>query len=287
MSDKWLWEEAKAAGRLSGAGLAHPHEFDIHGGGVDLVFPHHENEVAQSTCGFGTDIMANIWMHNGFLQVEGEKMAKSAGNFVTIRDALHGLRSIDGQIAPGWGETLRLNMLRTHYRQPINWTDHGLIESQIIHDSFLQAAKLGTLENAKVSKAVQEALEDDLNTPAAFAELTALAKAARTNTDAANELVGSIQTFFGFSDLLKHVPQKDEVREAVEKALKEVTARKNGVDPDIVDRRIEHRLKAREAKNWAEADRIRDELASMGIALKDSKDPKTGEIITTWEVARP
>ena len=86
MSDKWLWDEAKAG--LSPAGLAHPHEFDIHGGGIDLMFPHHENEIAQSRCAHGTAVMANYWLHNGFLQVEGEKMSKSLGNFVTIRELL-------------------------------------------------------------------------------------------------------------------------------------------------------------------------------------------------------
>src|SRR5208337_1694149 len=90
--------------------------FDIHGGGIDLVFPHHENEIAQTRCAFGHDVMANVWMHNGFLQVEGEKMSKSLGNFVTIR-----------QLLESWpGDVLRLNMLHTHYRQPIDWTGTGL-----------------------------------------------------------------------------------------------------------------------------------------------------------------
>ena len=94
--------------------------FDIHGGGIDLVFPHHENEIAQSRCGHGTDVMARFWLHNGFLQVEGEKMSKSLGNFITIHDLLR-----------DWpGEVMRFNMLRTHYRQPIDWTHKGLEESQ-------------------------------------------------------------------------------------------------------------------------------------------------------------
>ena len=97
--------------------------FDIHGGGIDLVFPHHENEIAQSRCAFHSKVMANYWMHNGFLQVEGEKMAKSAGNFVTIRDLLKPI---------GRAKCVRLNMLRTHYRQPIDWTVKGLEESSKI-----------------------------------------------------------------------------------------------------------------------------------------------------------
>ena len=118
MSDHWLW--TKAEPRLSPAGLAHPHQFDIHGGGVDLVFPHHENEIAQSRCAFHTPVMANYWMHNGFLMVEGEKMAKSLGNFITIRELLD-----------AWpGDEIRLAMLQTHYRQPINWTAAGLREAK-------------------------------------------------------------------------------------------------------------------------------------------------------------
>src|SRR6266571_7584244 len=100
--------------------------FDIHGGGIDLVFPHHENEIAQSRCAFHLPVMANVWMHNGFLQVEGAKMAKSEGNFVTIRELL-----------TDWpGEVLRLNMLRTHYRQPIDWTMAGILESEKVLDHW-------------------------------------------------------------------------------------------------------------------------------------------------------
>ncbi len=112
MADRWLWDEAKA--EPSPAGLAHPHEFDIHGGGIDLMFPHHENEIAQSRCAHGTAVMANYWLHNGFLQVEGEKMSKSLGNFVTINELVATDKFGEHQWA---GEVLRLAMLRTHYRQ--------------------------------------------------------------------------------------------------------------------------------------------------------------------------
>ena len=101
--------------------------FDIHGGGIDLVFPHHENEVAQTRCSFGTPVMANVWMHNGFLQVEGEKMSKSLGNFVTINELL----ATDVFGGRSWsGEVLRLAMLKTHYRQPIDWTVRALEEAR-------------------------------------------------------------------------------------------------------------------------------------------------------------
>ncbi|HEX2336655.1 MAG TPA: cysteine--tRNA ligase, partial [Hyphomicrobiaceae bacterium] len=127
MADKFLWELAK--GTLSAQGLAHPHTFDIHGGGIDLVFPHHENEIAQSRAGHGVPVMARVWMHNGFLQVEGEKMSKSLGNFITIRQLLDA----------GWdGRVLYFAMLKTHYRQPINWTRKGMLEAALELNSLRQ-----------------------------------------------------------------------------------------------------------------------------------------------------
>ena len=110
--------------------------FDIHGGGIDLVFPHHENEIAQSCCAFGSARMANVWMHNGFLQVEGEKMSKSLGNFVTIHELLRTTK-FGGRKWPG--EVLRLAMLRTHYRQPIDWTVKALEEAEATLDRWYEA----------------------------------------------------------------------------------------------------------------------------------------------------
>ena len=139
--------------------------FDIHGGGIDLVFPHHENEIAQSRCANRTPIMAQVWMHNGFLQVEGEKMAKSAGNFVTVHELLEGWQ---GYAWPG--EALRFNMLRTQYRQPLDWTLVGLDEA---HKTLWEW--YGDLEGKEpatgVPGPVLDALTDDLNTPKAIAEL--------------------------------------------------------------------------------------------------------------------
>jgi cysteinyl-tRNA synthetase len=291
------WESPWGYGRpgwhLECSAMAEKHlgdVFDIHGGGIDLLFPHHENEVAQSTCAHGTGIMANIWMHNGHLQVEGEKMSKSLGNFVTINDLLNDWK---GVLREATGEVLRLNMLRTQYRQPMNWSAEGLSESITIYDGFVQGAKNGSREKAKVSPAVQAALEDDLNTPAAITELIALAKAARgikSPADAANELVGSLDAFFGFTSLLSFVPETTgvgaDLRAAFAKDRKERDAREAGIDIERVEALRAARLAARKAKNWAEADRIRDELAAMGVALKDAKNPETGEIETTWEIAR-
>jgi cysteinyl-tRNA synthetase len=227
--------------------------FDIHAGGIDLVFPHHENEVAQSRCCFGTKVMANYWLHNGFLQVEGEKMAKSAGNFVTIRDLLE----TDTFGRRTWpGEVLRLAMLRTHYRQPIDWTVRALEEAEQILASWTASSQLAEGRNEAIADDVLDALADDLNTPRAIAELHALQ---RTGDHAA--LASSLRAL-GFTTGVQ--------REAVAPEL-----------ASKVETLISARRSARVAKNWAESDRIRDELAAMGIAVKDNKDGTT-----TWEVTR-
>ena len=159
--------------------------FDIHGGGVDLVFPHHENEIAQSCCAFGTTRMANTWMHNGFLQVEGEKMSKSLGNFVTIRGLLE-TPVFGGRVWPG--PVLRMAMLRTHYRQPIDWTVRALDESDKALERFAEAIDFDAPPAPAPSNDLLAALSDDLNTPAAIAHLHALHAEARTQSEAANQL---------------------------------------------------------------------------------------------------
>src|SRR6188768_341529 len=214
--------------------------FDIHGGGIDLVFPHHENEVAQSRCAFGTQVMANYWMHNGFLQVEGEKMSKSLGNFATIREVL----------ADWQGDVIRLAMLSTHYRQPINWTVKGLEEAEKALASFFDAASADA--DARPAQGVLEALADDLNTPQAISEMHALRNAAGRKA-----LAGTL-AFFGF-------------RASAFSGWREARAPAPAIAPEEIDRRIAARLDARRQKNFAEADRIRDELAALGVVLKDSK----------------
>jgi cysteinyl-tRNA synthetase len=250
--------------------------FDIHGGGIDLVFPHHENEIAQSRCAFHTPVMANYWMHNGFLQVEGEKMSKSEGNFVTIRDLLK--QSND----PRWGEILRLNMLKTHYRQPIDWTNDSVTESAVTYANFRRAVINADRGKARPSPGVLEALSEDLNTPAVFTELHRLAhlSAAPSGTpaDAASELVGSL-LLLGFDRAVDHV-RTGSVRGDIERAFEEVSAREKGLDPALINARVADRIAARAAKNFVESDRIRDELAAMGVVLHDTKDG------TTWEIAR-
>ncbi|MBA8834593.1 MULTISPECIES: cysteine--tRNA ligase [Rhizobium] len=231
--------------------------FDIHGGGLDLIFPHHENEIAQSRCAHGTEVMANVWMHNGFLQVEGRKMSKSEGNFVTIHELLH-TETFGGRKWPG--EVLRLAMLMTHYREPIDFSIKRLEEAERLLAKW-PAADAG---DAAPDESVLNALSDDLNTVAAVQALHALAQAAHTDP-----ALGA--TFAATADLLGLLPKKMEIDEAVASAI---------------DALIAMRLEMLKAKNFAEADKIRDELTAKGIQLKDGKDPVTGERVTTWEVKR-
>jgi cysteinyl-tRNA synthetase len=250
--------------------------FDIHGGGIDLVFPHHENEIAQSRCAFHIGTMANYWLHNGFLQVEGEKMAKSTGNFITIHELLaqqSGNR--------WWGEILRFNMLRTHYRQPIDWTQSSLSESVVTYGNLQRAVARGDRKKAKPSEGVIKALSDDLNTPAVLAELHKLASEARSTDgsphDAATALLGSL-SLLGFDRAVEHA-KGEGAADAIMRTVQEEKAREQGLDPRSLDGKVSARNAARKAKDFAESDRIRDELAAMGVVLKDSKDG------TTWEIA--
>ncbi len=203
--------------------------FDIHGGGIDLVFPHHENEIAQSRCAFHTPVMANYWMHNGFLQVEGEKMAKSAGNFVTIQELLK-TEKMGGRTWPG--EVLRFNMLRTHYRQPIDWTISGLEESLKTLDEWYALAEAGKRSESfnrdsvsEISPAVLNALLDDLNTPKAIAELHQLRNATVHGEGRSNlaALVGSLR----FLRILKNVRLRMERREAIIEKSRRIARRRN------------------------------------------------------------
>ena len=230
--------------------------FDIHGGGVDLVFPHHENEIAQSRCAFHTPLMATIWMHNGFLQVEGDKMSKSLGNFVTIRDLLK-----------EWpGDVLRFQMLMTHYRQPIDWTKSATEQAVAALDTFQHVTKTAESRDGRLSSPVLEALADDLNTPLAIAELHRLAGEARKGDFHAACDLKSTCRFLGFD--LAGVSFQDLLKQ-----------RRLDLDEAKIQALIDARAQARASKNFAESDRIRNELAAMGVVLKDSKDG------TSWEIA--
>lgn len=231
--------------------------FDIHGGGLDLIFPHHENEIAQSRCAHGTHVMANVWMHNGFVQVEGRKMSKSEGNFITINELLE-TEQFGGRKWPG--EVLRLAMLMTHYREPIDFSVKRLEEAE----RLLAKWPVVDAGDAAPCESVLEPLADDLNTVAAIQAIHALAQASHSDADAKARFAAS-------ANLLGLLPKPTEVDAAIAAG---------------VDALVEMRLELLKAKNFAEADKIRDELASKGIQLKDGKDKDTGERVTTWEMKR-
>jgi len=232
--------------------------FDIHGGGQDLVFPHHENEIAQSTCAHGAGTFARYWMHNGYLMVDGEKMSKSLGNFFTVHDLL--------DKAPG--EAIRLTLLATHYHQPLNWTDDGLAQAKQTLDRFYGA--LGKVEDVAPDDAaaepflapVLEALNDDLNTPAAIAAMhdivTRLNKAEGRKEPAA--LKSALLQAGGLMGLLAASPEDWRRGAGVPTS---------GLDDAAIEAMVAARTAARAARDFAEADRLRRELAEAGILLED------------------
>jgi cysteinyl-tRNA synthetase len=235
--------------------------FDIHGGGLDLIFPHHENEIAQSVCAHHGKPFVNYWLHNGFVTVDGEKMAKSAGNFRTIRDVLAD--------AGGRGEAVRLAMLTSHYRDPFDWTRERLAQAAQALDRFYLALRSSTeieVDAALPDEGVLAALEDDLNTPLALTRLHEIvtdlnkAKTAEKKRPLKAALLGS-------GALLGLVEQDPEAW------------LRGGLDPAAIDDLVARRIAARKAKDFAEADRIRAELAAQGILLED------GPGGTTWRRA--
>jgi cysteinyl-tRNA synthetase len=254
--------------------------FDIHGGGLDLIFPHHENEIAQSRCAHGTEVMANYWLHNGFLQVEGKKMSKSEGNFVTINELLETEKFGERK----WpGEVLRLAMLMTHYREPIDFSVRKLEEAEtvlkvwreaLLNRLSFQSGNLDCYRALEPDRSAIGVLSDDLNVSALLPTLHSLAKSRELE---------SAHALFSTLALLGLVTfEQMAILEQEADARSTGILTKHGGLQEVVDRR----LALIRDKNWAEADRIRDELLAQGIQLKDGKDPVTGERVTTWEVKR-
>jgi len=227
---------------------------DIHAGGQDLVFPHHENEIAQSCCAHGSKLFARYWLHNGFVTVEKRKMSKSLGNTLVVHELLR-----------HWpGEAMRYLLLSAHYRQPLDWSESALRQAVTTLDRLYRALEDHAMEQATEPAAtVVEALEDDLNTPAALAALNALARELGQCEDAARHarLAGELRASGKLLGLLQQPAQWTEQRQS-----------DAGLDPDHIDRLVAQRTEARQQRDFAEADRLRDELDVMGVELEDSPD---------------
>jgi cysteinyl-tRNA synthetase len=226
---------------------------DIHGGGNDLTFPHHENEIAQSVCAHDAPL-ARYWLHNGMLTVDGEKMSKSLGNFKLLHEVL--------EQAPA--EAIRLYMLTGHYRQPLDWTDSGLAQARATLDRFylaLRRVKNVEADAAAKPVAVMDALVDDLNTPLALAGLHALVTELNKAVDEAaqSRLKGAILASGALLGLLGSDPEAWLSGDA-----------EGGPSAAEVEEKIAARLAARKNKDFAAADRIRDELAAVGVVLEDA-----------------
>ncbi|MDO9127427.1 MAG: cysteine--tRNA ligase [Parvibaculum sp.] len=239
---------------------------DIHGGGIDLQFPHHENELAQSSCAHGQAPLARFWLHNGFVNMGAEKMSKSLGNVLLVHEL----------IAQAPGEAVRLALLNAHYRQPLDWSDEGLAQAKRMLDRLYGALRgLSDVKAEPTSDAApdafMEALADDLNTPKALAVLFDLAKRANTETDPGTraQLKAAL---IGAGRLLGVLEMDPEAWFAGAGAA-------SHIDGDEVERLIAARNAARKAKDFAEADRIRGALAEMGVAIED------GPQGTSWRVA--
>jgi cysteinyl-tRNA synthetase len=255
------WGRGRPGWHIECSAMADAHlgeTIDIHGGGVDLLFPHHENELAQSTCAHGGTQFARYWLHNGLVNVEGEKMSKSLGNVRLVRDLL----------AQHGGETVRLALLTAHYRQPLDWTEQLVGESRQkldrMYGALREAGLSGTLERAPAAPPparMLAALEDDLNTPEAVAELFSVVRATNRATDTAEKraLAESLRAGGWLLGILTEEPQ----------AWFATGGSANQDDAEI-DSLVKQRDAFRREKNFAEADRIRRELTERGIVIEDA-----------------
>ena len=257
--------------------------FDIHGGGMDLQFPHHENEIAQSEAATGEKFV-NLWMHNGFVRVNEEKMSKSLGNFFTVREILARYRP----------ETVRFFILSSHYRSPLNYSDENLDEAQASLNRLytaLRGLEVGEKNDsgAPYRERFEAAMSDDFNTPEAIAVLFDLAREINRQRAAGDQsacgLAGALKELAGILGLLQDDPEAYLKGKPVVVRANVGNATATGLPANVIfgslsenqiDELIQQRLETRKNKNWAEADRIRDELKAQGIILED------GPSGTTW-----
>ncbi len=264
------WGRGRPGWHLECSAMSEKHlgpHFDIHGGGLDLIFPHHENEIAQSACAHEDHEFVNYWVHNGYVTVGGEKMSKSEGNFITVHDLLaEGFR----------GEAIRLALLMGHYRQPLDITREKIEEAKGRLDRLYGAlrglADIEPLKSGALFLTVRDSLEDDLNTPKAIADIHNLAT--KLNMQKKEELKQLFKT-----QLLEAGKLLGLLQEVPEDWFQGQAEFVDGLDGYQIDTLLEQRMDARKRKDFAESDRIRDGLAKQGIVLEDGPDG------TTWRRA--
>ncbi|HEX9461684.1 MAG TPA: cysteine--tRNA ligase [Alphaproteobacteria bacterium] len=265
------WGRGRPGWHLECSAMSETHlgvTFDIHGGGHDLIFPHHENEIAQSECAHGGAPFVRLWMHNGFLTVNGEKMSKSLGNFFTVRDLL----------AKWPAEAIRLLLMKTHYRAPLDFTEDGLRQARTELDRFYNALRkfdpgerlYDLAPSLSPPVDVLDALADDLNTPLALARLHEHANAAFQSAAASHEPGPQVTALFAGGRLLGLLGQRPGAW------FRAGSGDAGAIADAEIDAMIAARLEARRARNFKEADRLRDELKAKGVVLED------GPQGTTW-----
>jgi len=263
------WGRGRPGWHIECSAMAKQHlgtTFDIHGGGLDLIFPHHENEIAQSRCAHEGAPLANYWMHNGFLEINSDKMSKSLGNFFTVRQLLEKFP----------GEAIRLALLSAHYRQPLDFSEESLRQAKARLDRWYGALFITQFDNAEHSplpQSLEIALSDDLNTPLAIVEIDKIASELfqiHSSMNASRDLPsikGQLLAAGEAIGLLKQNPQS---------WIKGNLINQSGPTDAEIESQIAARLAARQAKNFTESDRIRDSLAAQGIILEDAPSG------TTW-----
>jgi len=234
--------------------------FDIHGGGIDLVFPHHENEIAQSRCAHPEGSFANVWIHNGFLNVEGEKMSKSLGNFFTVRELLE--RGVSGEV-------IRFVLMATHYRQPMDWTEQKVHDATVLltlWEKLLRDVGRGDAapDAGRPAPEVMAALGDDLNTPLALKVMRDLASEVRLGGKAGGRALGEFSASLGLLGISPDGFRRGAIRRSLERAFGQATSFEGRVGM-----LLEEREKARTARDFRRADAIRDGLAAAGIKVMD------------------
>ena len=248
--------------------------FDIHGGGSDLLFPHHENEVAQSEAANGVKF-ANLWMHNGPLRIDNEKMSKSLGNFFTVREVL---KLYDAEV-------LRHLLIASHYRSAINYSEQSLKQSESVLERFYNALKgldtsgAKSLANSRHEKAFKAAMDDDFNTAGAFSALMEIVKeinnlkpqASPESDERANQLGALLIRLGAVLGLLQRTPE-DFLRRDID----------DGVDAAHIEALIAARAQARNDRDWALADQIRDELSALNVVVEDGGASGSG-----WRIEKP